>query len=207
MTPLDVCLISSSAHKLSEMRALLEGTPLRLVPMPRALDVPETGETFAANAALKALAGAAAFGLPCLADDSGLAVDALGGRPGVHSARYAPTDAARIAKLLGELAGVSAAERGAAFVCALALAWPDGRLLEAEGRVAGRIAEAPEGASGFGYDPIFVEASTGRSFGAMTAAEKHAVSHRGRAVEALVQAFADDSMSATSAESSSRLTS
>lgn len=199
---MDVHLLTTSAPKLAEMRTLLAGTGLRLLPLPRPLDVEETGATFAENAALKARAGAAAFGRPCLADDSGLAVAALGGRPGVRSARYAPTDPERVARLLAELEGVPEAERGAAFVCALALAWPDGRLLATEGRCEGRIALGPEGEGGFGYDPVFVPAGHARSFGALTAMEKHALSHRGRAVAALAQALASASMSATSAASS-----
>lgn len=182
-----VLLASTNAHKLEELRALLADAPFTLEAAPSALEVDETGATFAENAAIKARAYAQAFGQPALADDSGLCVDALGGRPGVYSARYADTDAARIEKLLGELAGVPAPARTAAFVCAMAIAWPDGRLLEVEGRCPGAIASAPRGALGFGYDPVFDV--DGRTFAELPAAEKNACSHRATAARALRRAF------------------
>jgi XTP/dITP diphosphohydrolase len=186
-----VILASSNAHKLEELQALFgEAGAFSFELAPSPLEVEETGTTFAANAALKAEAYAQAFGLPALADDSGLCVDALDGRPGVYSARYAPTDAERIAKLLGELDGVPAAERTAAFVCAMALRFPDGRLISVEGRCPGVIVDAPRGQGGFGYDPVFLVPSLGKTFAELTAAEKNAVSHRAIATSRLRGALA-----------------
>ncbi|MDB5098855.1 MAG: HAM1-like protein [Cyanobacteria bacterium RYN_339] len=175
-----IVLASTNAHKLEELAALLEGHDVELGPK---LEVEETGVTFAENALLKAKAFLAATGKPALADDSGLAVAALGGRPGVYSARYAPTDAERIAKLLGELDGV--ADRAAAFVCAMALALPDGRVIAVEGRCEGLITDGPRGQGGFGYDPIFLVPGLGRTFAELTAEEKNRISHRALATEAL----------------------
>lgn len=187
-----IYLASGNAHKLEELGAMFARAQggWTFAPPPEPLEVEETGATFAANARLKAEAGARAFGAPCLADDSGLCVDALDGRPGVYSARYAPTDEERIAKLLGELTGVPAARRTAAFVCAIALAWPDGRVIEVEGRCEGVITEAPRGAGGFGYDPVFRVPALGRTFAELAAGEKNTVSHRALAVSRLRSALA-----------------
>ncbi|MEB3329317.1 MAG: RdgB/HAM1 family non-canonical purine NTP pyrophosphatase [Candidatus Sericytochromatia bacterium] len=189
--PTTLVLASTNAHKLAELTALLSAPDagLTIAPPPWTLEVEETGESFAANALLKAKAGAASFGVACLADDSGLSVDALEGRPGIHSARYAETDAARIAKLLGELSGVPAARRGAAFVCAMAVAWPDGRAVVVEGRCEGRITEAPAGLGGFGYDPVFLVPEHGLTFGELPAAVKNTLSHRARAATLLCEAL------------------
>ncbi|MEM9379669.1 MAG: RdgB/HAM1 family non-canonical purine NTP pyrophosphatase [Planctomycetota bacterium] len=158
-------------------------------------EVVEDGDTFAANAAKKATSGARHSGLWTLADDSGLMVDALGGAPGVFSARYAGRhgdDEANNRKLLRELADVRDEQRGAAFVCALALARPEtGEIAhETEGRTHGRILRAPRGEGGFGYDPLFEFGeegfpATGMVFATLSAEEKAAVSHRGRALRAL----------------------
>ncbi len=151
--------------------------------------VEETGRSFAENARLKARAVVAALGIPALADDSGLCVAALGGAPGVLSARYAGPggdDGANNVKLLSALAGVPPARRGAAFVCALALGLPDGRMLEAEGRWEGRIALAPAGRGGFGYDPLFELPGLGCTAAELPPGEKNAISHRGRALAALL---------------------
>ena len=153
----------------------------------------ETGDTYAANAMAKAAASAAAVGLPALGDDSGLEVDALAGAPGVRSARWAgesATDADRIAKLLAALRDVPAAARGARFRCVVAVAWPDGRVETAAGECAGTIATAPRGAGGFGYDPVFIAAELGRTFGEATAEDKRRLSHRSRAVGALGRCLA-----------------
>jgi XTP/dITP diphosphohydrolase len=158
-----------------EVRSLAEFPDVRLPE--------ETGLTYAENAQLKARAAAAATNLPALADDSGLEVDALAGAPGVRSARYAPSDAERIARLLAALERIE--DRRARFRCVVVLAWPDGRTESAEGVCAGRIAERPDGAAGFGFDPIFVSDELGRTFAAATAGEKGRVSHRARAVRAL----------------------
>lgn len=192
-----IYLASGNAHKLEELTAMFSGQlapggndGLVFAPPPTLLEVEETGATFAANARLKAAAGAQLFGAPCLADDSGLCVDALDGRPGVYSARYAPTNDERIAKLLGELAGVPTDRRGAAFVCAIALVWPDGRVIEVAGRCEGVITEAPRGTGGFGYDPVFLVPALGRTFAELQATEKNRMSHRALAVSRLRAALA-----------------
>jgi XTP/dITP diphosphohydrolase len=147
----------------------------------------ETGATFEDNAAQKATTCAIQSGLWTLADDSGLCVDALGGAPGIYSARYAATDEERRAKLLRSLNGTTASRRGAHFYCAVALSAPDGeRLFRAAGRVEGRIAVESRGANGFGYDPLFVPAeATNRTLGELPEDEKNRLSHRGRALERL----------------------
>ncbi len=147
----------------------------------------ETGTGFAENAAIKARAAAAAAGLPALADDSGLVVPALGGAPGIRSARWAGPDrdfAAAMARIQRELGGRP--DRRAHFVCALVLAWPDGHAEAVEGRVDGRLIWPPRGDRGFGYDPMFVPDGQDRTFGEMAATEKHAISHRADAWRKLV---------------------
>jgi XTP/dITP diphosphohydrolase len=152
---------------------------------PDAPEVVEDGATFAANAAKKAAETARALRQWVLADDSGLAVDALGGAPGVHSARYAGThgdDTANNVKLLDALAKVPDAQRGAAFICALALADPNGAIrAEAAGACRGRITHEPRGRNGFGYDPLFLIAEYHRTFGELSPLVKHQLSHRSRA--------------------------
>ena len=152
--------------------------------------VEETGSTFLDNALIKARHAAQSTGLPAIADDSGLAVDALDGRPGVRSARYAgegATDAENIDKLLQELSGVEAGRRTAAFHCAAVYVDPaDGDVVIAEDSWPGSILEARDGTGGFGYDPVFVDAASGRTSARMTADQKNAVSHRGRAFRKLV---------------------
>lgn len=175
--------------KLVEVREILAGCDLQLTSLAElGLAAPEEPfDSFHENAAAKATACAARARLWTLADDSGLCVDALGGRPGVHSARFADTDEARRRKLLHHLHGVPAARRGAHFECAVALASPDGqRVYRAEGRVDGNIAERPRGTSGFGYDPVFLPRETpGRTLAELGSAEKNRLSHRGRALERL----------------------
>jgi XTP/dITP diphosphohydrolase len=157
-------------------------------------DVEETGSTLEANARIKAAALAAAIGVPAIADDTGLEVDALDGAPGVYAARYAGPDATyadNVTKLLRELEGVYPALRTARFATVAIACWPDGRELAVRGEVEGVIAATAAGASGFGYDPVFVPTEGGgRSFAQMTAAEKHAISHRGRAFAKLADALA-----------------
>ena len=188
-------IATANDHKAGELRALLAETLASLVrgELPEILTLrdfdgmeppEETGRTFDANARLKAEGCARAAGLWTLADDSGLAVDALCGRPGVRSARYAPTDAERIARLLGELEGIPAARRCARFECVMALASPAGECITCAGHVRGRIAIAPRGAGGFGYDPIFElldPPHAGRMMAELSPAEKNGLSHRGRA--------------------------
>jgi XTP/dITP diphosphohydrolase len=189
--PPQLVVATGNAHKLAEIRAILDGLALDLVPM-GALGVPspiEDGATFEANALLKARACVAATGLPALADDSGLEVDALGGAPGVHSARYAgepSDDAANNAKLIAELTGVPAAERTARFVCVAVLVVPDGDHRVVRATMEGSIVDEARGRHGFGYDPHFVGvASDGRTTAELEPAAKDAISHRGAAFRAL----------------------
>jgi XTP/dITP diphosphohydrolase len=150
--------------------------------------VVEDGTTFAANARIKAEDLARRAGLPALGDDSGLEVAALGGRPGVRSARYAgeqATDAENVTLLLRELRDVPDHARTAAFRCALVLAWPDGGQVAADGRCDGWIAHVPRGDGGFGYDPVFVDPASGRTFAELPAEAKNAFSHRRRALDGL----------------------
>ncbi len=195
-----------SDHKLRELRELLQlerGELISLDELGVTDDPVEDGLTFAANAAIKARAAARRTGLPALADDSGLEVDALDGGPGVRTRRYAgetASDADNNAKLLRELAGLPPERRGARYVCVLALALPVSAgprgglpLRYARGTCRGRIATASRGTGGFGYDPIFEPASEppgGRTLGLWTPAEKHAISHRARAARRMTPTLA-----------------
>jgi XTP/dITP diphosphohydrolase len=191
-------IATHSVHKLAELRELLElerGDLVSLDDLGIEDDADETGTTFETNARIKARFGARRTGLPTLADDSGLEVDALAGAPGVRTRRYAgpaATDDDNNAKLLAALDGVPLDQRGARYVCLLALAEPSPRpgpheavpMRVVRGTTRGRIATEPHGSRGFGYDPIFEpegEPPGGRTFGQWSAAEKNAVSHRGRA--------------------------
>ncbi len=190
---------SANPDKASEIAAILgEASGLILIPRPPGVpDVEETGETLAENARLKARALCEATGLPAVADDTGLEVDALGGAPGVYSARFAgehATYADNVAKLLGELERVGAvapSERSARFRTVALVAYPDGGELSAVGEVSGTIAARTSGEFGFGYDPVFApDGLDGRTFAQMDPEEKHAVSHRGRAFRALAERLA-----------------
>ncbi len=188
-------LATANRGKVAELSALLaeSGIPVRVTAQAE-LGVsapPETGATFVENALIKARHAARLTGLPAIADDSGLVVDALGGAPGVHSARFAgehADDAANIAKLLAALDAPSL-ERSAVFHCALvALRHPDDSApLIALGSWAGQIARAPSGAHGFGYDPVFFDPKLGRTAAELGAAEKNRVSHRGAAIRRLIE--------------------
>jgi XTP/dITP diphosphohydrolase len=172
--------------KLKEMQAYLTDLDWELTLKPEDLDVEETGDSFAANACLKASEVAIATGQWAIADDSGLEVDALNGAPGIFSARYGNTDAERIARLLTELSDT--ANRTAQFVCVIAIARPDGLIaLQAEGVCPGEILHAPRGNGGFGYDPIFYVPEQDMTFAEMPASVKHQTSHRGRAFQQLLQ--------------------
>jgi XTP/dITP diphosphohydrolase len=169
-----------------------EAPSLELVTRPPEVpDVDEVGETLEDNARMKAVALSAATGLPAIADDTGLHVDALDGAPGVHTARYAGEDATyadNVAKLLGRLDGLSLEQRAARFATVAVARWPDGLEVAALGEVEGVITTAPRGDGGFGYDPVFVPLEgDGRTFAEMTDQEKHAYSHRARALRTLVQ--------------------
>jgi XTP/dITP diphosphohydrolase len=187
MTRPVLVLATGNAKKVVEVQGYLPALEVRsLADHPSIAMPPEDGETFEENAAAKALHVARALGLPVLADDSGLEVDALGGAPGVRSARYAEgSDRDRVVKLLGALEGVPPAARGARFVCALALATPDGRVERVRGTVEGSILAEARGEGGFGYDPVFLVGGGGRTMAELTLAEKNAISHRGRALAAM----------------------
>ena len=175
-------LATGNAHKVEEVQAIL-GPEVEVEA--RDTGVEETGDTFEANALLKAHALAAASGELAVADDSGIEIDHLGGEPGIRSARWTE-EADWIPRVLRELDGVAVAERGCRYVCAAAAAWPDGREVVVRGTVEGRIAEGARGDGGFGYDPIVIpHEGDGRTFGEMAPAEKMALSHRTRAFEAL----------------------
>ena len=180
-------IATHNAHKLIELQRILEPLGIEGV-TDRDLglelpDVEETGTTFAENAYLKAVSACEATGLPAIADDSGLVVDALDGRPGVYSARYGgeeATDDDRNVLLLGEMKDVPKGERSARFVASVCCVFPNGDVLRAEGTFEGEIGYAPAGENGFGYDPIFVVGD--RTSAEMSSAEKDAMSHRGNAL-------------------------
>ena len=184
-------LATHNPGKLAEMKAILSGLGVEVLSPAEAgvnVEVGETGSTFAENAMLKAKAVCAAAGLPAIADDSGLCVDALNGGPGVYSARYGGDgldDRGRCMLLLNNMRGQTT--RAAHFTCAVCCAFPDGNTLTAEGRCDGAIAFAPLGAGGFGYDPVFLIPERGKTFGQLTAEEKRAISHRGKALSAFAE--------------------
>jgi XTP/dITP diphosphohydrolase len=189
-TPLPLVIASGNAGKLREFAGLLAALPLEVRRQPEGLEVEETGATFAENARLKAAAVAQASGCWALADDSGLSVTALAGEPGVQSARYADSDAARITRLLRELEAANQRradaglpeDRSAHFTAALAVADPSGRIrLEVEGYCPGEILESPRGEGGFGYDPVFLVPELALTFAEMDKATKASIGHRGRA--------------------------
>ncbi|KUG55825.1 non-canonical purine NTP pyrophosphatase [Serinicoccus chungangensis] len=201
-----VVLATRNPGKVGELRDILaealDRAGLELVGLdafPDLEDVVESGVTFAQNALLKARYAAAATGLPALADDSGLAVDVLGGAPGIFSARWSgplgeatgrTRDEANNDLLLAQLADVPEEHRGAGFVCAAALVLPGGQEVVREGRCRGTLGRAPRGTNGFGYDPLLVRPD-GRTLAEHSSAEKHAVSHRGKAFRALGQDLAE----------------
>lgn len=180
-------LASQNKHKLTEMQSILSAHGVEVVlqsDMGLHVDVEETGETFAENAMLKAQAVMKASGLPAIADDSGVCVDALNGAPGVYSARYGGLeldDAGRYRLLLSNMQG--ARTRAAHFTSAIACVFPNGDTLEAQGICPGTIAFAPQGDGGFGYDPVFFLPELRKTYAQLTPEEKAAVSHRGKALE------------------------
>jgi XTP/dITP diphosphohydrolase len=200
-----IVLATRNGHKVVELKTILADLiaelDLEIVGLGEFPDVPdvvETGVTFAQNATLKAVAATKATGLPALADDSGLAVNVLGGSPGVFSARWAGThgqDRANLETLLGQITDVPDEQRSAAFVCVAALAMPDGTVLLRRGRMPGMLAREPRGDNGFGYDPILVVDGDSRTSAELTFEEKNAISHRGKAFRALAadlrRVFAD----------------
>jgi XTP/dITP diphosphohydrolase len=190
----ELLVATNNSGKVRELSQLLSGFPLRLRLLrdfAGVAEAEESGSTFAENATLKALHYSAQSGLLTLSDDSGLVVDALGGAPGVYSARYAgreATYAERMSKLLGELGATGDADRRARFVCVIAVADPStGALHTFEGTCEGRIAHEPRGAGGFGYDPVFIPEGHGRTFGELPEQVKHSLSHRARALAQAVR--------------------
>jgi XTP/dITP diphosphohydrolase len=188
---LRLVLATRNAHKVGELADILgvAGLDVELLPLPDdAPEVVEDGLTFAENALKKARSAAVATGLPSVADDSGLCVDALNGMPGVFSARWAGTgrdDAANLQLVLDQVADVPDEHRGASFVCAAAVAMPSGEDRVVEGRVSGVLIRSPRGTGGFGYDPAFVPLGHELTTAEMSAEEKNAISHRGEAFRAL----------------------
>jgi len=195
VAPPALVMATRNPGKIRELREILKDLRVALLSLadfPHLPEIPEEGATFAENAAIKAQAVARLTGHTALADDSGLAVDALGGAPGVFSARYAqdrtspapPTDADNWRKLLEELKGVPWDERGARFVCEIALARPDGSLIKARGECAGVIALEPRGEMGFGYDPVFWVPQYSATMAELAPEIKNRISHRARALAA-----------------------
>jgi XTP/dITP diphosphohydrolase len=196
--PARIAIASRNPHKLREIRRICAGWPVEWLtvedhdgPWP---DVEETGATYVENATLKSRAGAAALGVPSLADDSGIEVDALGGRPGPRSARFAgedATDERNLAELIRAIRGVPAGGRTARYRCIAVVTFPDGVERTAEGTCEGTLDPKPRGTSGFGYDPIFVPAGWDQTMAELTDEEKDRISHRGRALRALGELLAE----------------
>lgn len=186
----ELVFASHNKGKIAEIREILSPLGINVLSgedleLP---DVEETGKTFEENAYLKALAAAKKQNIPCIADDSGLCVDAIGGKPGVYTARYAPNRDFNkgMDKLLCELEATKSGNRAAHFSCVIVLAFPDGNYKSFEGRVDGSIAAHKSGSSGFGYDPIFIPTGFNRSFAEFTSEEKNKISHRGRALQKFI---------------------
>lgn len=187
-----VVLASKNNHKLAEISRITEKFGFELVLQSSLgvdIDVEETGTTFEENSLLKAEAVMKATGLPALADDSGIAVDALNGEPGIYSARYGFDDTlddwGRLVLLLKNMESVPDGSRQGKFVCVITLVWPDGRIIQARGEAHGEILRQAEGKNGFGYDPIFYYPPLGKTFAQLSPEEKNQVSHRAAALRAL----------------------
>lgn len=191
--PSRIAIASRNAHKLREIRQICADWPVAWLTVenhdPSAFpDVEESGDTYLENALLKARAASEALELPALADDSGIEVDALGGKPGPRSARYSgegATDERNLEALLGALRGIPTGGRTARYRCVAALVFPDGDELHAEGQCEGTLLTRPRGEGGFGYDPIFQPAGWDETMAELSASEKHRISHRGRAFREL----------------------
>ncbi len=187
-------LASNNAHKLEEISKILSTLGMEVIPQKElgiSIEPDETGETFEENSYIKAKTIMEACGLPTIADDSGLMVDALGGEPGVYSARYGGphnrSDKERLEYLLQKMEHVSDEERGARFVTVITMLLPDGRQVVARGEVHGKILREPRGENGFGYDPVFYCPEVGDTFAMVPAEEKNRISHRARALQAFVE--------------------
>ena len=182
-----VILASKNQHKLTELSAILSGLGFEIALESEYgldIDVDETGTTFEKNSLLKAEAVMKASGLPVLADDSGLMVDSLDGAPGVYSARYGHKNS--------DAEDVPAEQRTAKFVCVITCLWPDGRKIVARGECPGEILFAPQGTGGFGYDPVFFLPELGKTYAELTPAEKNAISHRARALQAFCRIYQEE---------------
>ena len=208
--PARLLVATTNAGKLREIAGILRGAPVDLLSLADVAAVPEpdeTGATFAENARLKALHYHAATGLPAVADDSGLEIDALGGLPGVHSARWEGTDyAVKFRKIYELLEARGARGSVARFVCRVALAHAGEIVFESEGVIEGRIADEPRGSLGFGYDPIFFYPPLGRTAGELDPETKASVSHRGKALAALRQFLLDTHGGTAANDAASRFT-
>lgn len=193
---MELIIASNNKHKVEEIKEILSDEFDKIISLREAGIIHETvedGKTFAQNAIKKATEICALSGMPALADDSGLCVSSLGGAPGVYSARYsgdAANDKSNNALLLKNLA--SEDDRSAVFVCVVAIAYPDGKVVTAEGRVEGEITVEARGECGFGYDPLFLVKGTDKTYAEMTDSEKNAISHRGRALENLLKKLRSD---------------
>jgi XTP/dITP diphosphohydrolase len=195
-----IAIATRNPHKLRELARICADWPVEWITVesgpPGAFpEVEETGDTYLENALLKALATAGALDLPALADDSGIEVDALGGKPGPRSARYAgpsATDEQNLVALTRALAGIPGGGRTARYLCIAAIAWPDGSTRHAEGVCEGTLASARRGRAGFGYDPIFLPAGWDLTMAELADEQKDRISHRGRAFRALRAQLADD---------------
>lgn len=198
--PAEIALATRNDHKIRELERICADWPVRWVTADDAgaaefPDVEETGDTYLENAALKARAVAAALGIPALADDSGIEVDALGGRPGVRSARYAgegATDEQNLREMIRAIRGIPGGGRTARYRCLAVLSAPDGALTWAEGTCEGTLETSPRGSGGFGYDPIFVPAGWDETMAELSPEQKDRISHRGRAFRGLRAQLAAD---------------
>jgi XTP/dITP diphosphohydrolase len=192
---MEIVLATRNKKKAEELNRMLAGMDIKVTTLNDFADCPEVLEdkdTFEGNAIKKALEVAACTGMIAVADDSGIVVDALGGRPGVFSARYAgdnADDAANLKKLLWEMKNIPDGSRSARFICCIAVAYPNGKVVTFEGRVEGSIGYEPKGRMGFGYDPVFYPEGHDRTFAEMSFAEKDSMSHRGKALERLKEYF------------------
>ena len=189
MTKPTLVISTGNAHKIGELHELLEGIPFEMRSLkdyPFVISAEETGDTFKANAILKAVSVAQQTGELSFADDSGLVVDAIDGRPGIYSSRYAENDTARIQRILTELKDIPTDKRTARFVCSIAIASASGQLWTVEGSCEGLIDFSPRGDNGFGYDPIFLFPQLGKTFAELSAQEKNQHSHRSHAVRAIL---------------------
>lgn len=194
---LNLLVATGNIGKLREIETLLSELPFRVLSLadfPQVVLPPETGETFAENARAKALAAVNAVGVPSLADDSGLEVDALDGRPGVYSSRFGgegASDHDKCLLLLKLLEGIPEERRTARFRAAIAVAWPGREVVVVEGVCEGRIAFAPRGTGGFGYDPVFYLPELGKTMAELSTEEKNAISHRGKALRSIRKVLAE----------------